>query len=58
MHLCAIAYNLKKYLKFITKTSKSAEKALASIVLKIKQLFKVVIFILTASNFSVNYAKY
>ena len=58
MHLSAIAYNLKKYLKFTTKKSKTTEKALASIVLKIKKLFKVINLILSASNFSVNYAKY
>ena len=58
MHMSAIAYNLKKYLKFITKTSKSAEKALASILFKIKQLFKSIILILSPSNFSVQYCKY
>ena len=36
MHLSAIAYNLKKYLKFITKTVKSDAKAAGLFVLQIK----------------------
>jgi hypothetical protein len=36
MHLSAMAYNLKKYLKFITKTVKSDAKSLAFILCQIK----------------------
>jgi transposase len=39
MHMSAIAYNLKKYLKFITKTVKSDAKAMHHFVLAIKALF-------------------
>ena len=39
MHLAAIAYNLKKYLKFTTKTAKSGAKSLALIIFKITSLF-------------------
>ncbi len=39
MHLVAIAYNLKKYLKFVTKTAKSGARSLALIIFKIKSLF-------------------
>tara|TARA_R110000868_G_scaffold279293_1_gene539374 strand:- start:121 stop:894 length:774 start_codon:yes stop_codon:yes gene_type:complete len=39
MHLSAMAYNLKKYLKFITKTVKSDAKAMHLFVLEIKALF-------------------
>lgn len=38
MHLSAMAYNLKKYLKFITKTVKSDAKAVCRVVLNIKAL--------------------
>ena len=38
MHLSAMAYNLKKYLKFITKTVKSDTKAVCRVVLNIKAL--------------------
>lgn len=41
MHLAAIAYNLKKYLKFTQKLAKSEAKSLAFIVSKIKMLLKV-----------------
>lgn len=39
MHLSAMAYNLKKYLKFISKTVKSDAKAMHRFVLNIKALF-------------------
>jgi hypothetical protein len=39
MHLSAMAYNLKKYLKFITKTVKSDAKILDHFVIAIKALF-------------------
>ena len=39
MHLSAMAYNLKKYLKFITKTVKSDAKAMHLFVLELKALF-------------------
>jgi len=39
MHLSAMAYNLKKYLKFISKTVKSDAKAMHHFVLEIKALF-------------------
>jgi len=35
MHLAAIAYNLKKYLKFVTETAKSWAKSLAFDIFKI-----------------------
>ena len=35
-HTSAIAYNLKKYLKFITKTAKSGAKSLGFTFLEIK----------------------
>jgi len=38
MHLSAMAYNLKKYLKFIAKTAKSDTKAVCRFVLNIKAL--------------------
>lgn len=40
MHLSAMAYNLKKYLKFITKTVKGDAKAVCCIALNIKASFK------------------
>ncbi|WP_457610374.1 hypothetical protein [Lutibacter sp.] len=39
MHLSAMAYNLKKYLKFISKTVKSDAKAMLHFVLELKALF-------------------
>jgi len=38
MHLAAMAYNLKKYLKFTQKLAKSEAKALAHFFLEIKRL--------------------
>jgi len=38
MHLSAIAYNLKKYLKFTQKQAKSEAKALRSLLCEIKTL--------------------
>ncbi|WP_211252730.1 transposase, partial [Crocinitomix catalasitica] len=38
MHLAAMAYNLKKYLKFTQKLAKSEAKALANFFLEIKGL--------------------
>jgi transposase len=53
MHLAAIAYNLKKYLKFITKTVKSEAKTLALVIFKIKPLFGNYILILSGTNFRI-----
>jgi len=39
MHLAAIAYNLKKYLKFIKKTVRSNAKAMTSLFLSLRALF-------------------
>jgi len=39
MHLSAMAYNLKKYLKFISKTVKSDAKVMHRFVLDLKALF-------------------
>ena len=39
MHLSAMAYNLKKYLKFISKTVKSDAKAIHHFVLQIKAYY-------------------
>ena len=49
MHLSAMAYNLKKYLKFITKTVKSDAKAVCHVVLNIKALMTLQIRLLTSS---------
>lgn len=40
MHLSAIAYNLKKYLKFITKNVKSDAKAMHHLFSQFKALFR------------------
>ena len=40
MHLSAIAYNLKKYLKFISKTVKSDAKAMRHLFFLLKRFFK------------------
>lgn len=40
MHLAATAYNLKKYLKFTSKTVKSEAKAMAHLFLTVKSFFK------------------
>lgn len=50
MHLAAIAYNLKKYLKFITKTTKSEAKSIALVFFKIKPLFGHYSWILSRVN--------
>ncbi len=49
MHLSAMAYNLKKYLKFITKTVKSDAKAGCYFVLQLKRPFTLQIGLLTSS---------
>lgn len=51
MHLSAMAYNLKKYLKFITKTVKSGDKAVRNFVLELKEIFILQIRPLTSFNF-------
>lgn len=51
MHLSAMAYNLKKYLKYITKTVKSDAKAVCHLVLNIKALMTLQIRPLTPFNF-------
>ena len=54
MHLSAIAYNLKKYLKFTQKMAKSGAKVLLSIVLENNRAIVSIILILspTGINFS------
>lgn len=49
MHLSAMAYNLKKYLKFITKTAESNSKAVCHLVFKIISLMTSQIRLLTPS---------
>ncbi|SEA60941.1 Transposase DDE domain-containing protein [Bizionia paragorgiae] len=44
MHLAALAYNLKKYLKFTQKLSKTKAKALGLIFSKINGLQNLIIF--------------
>ncbi len=51
MHLSAMAYNLKKYLKFITKTVKSDTKAVGHFVLQLKGVFTLQIKPLTSFIF-------
>ena len=51
MHLSAMAYNLKKYLKFITKTVKSDAKAVGYFVLQLKEAFTLQIRLLMTFNF-------
>jgi len=51
MHMAAIAYNLKKYLKFITKTAKSGARSLVAIIFNIKSLFSNYNWILSSVNF-------
>ena len=43
MHLSAVAYNLKKYLKFVTKRAKSKAKALAFLFFNKKTLLKLIL---------------
>ena len=49
MHMAAIAYNLKKYLKFTAKTVKSDAKALGHLVLNIKAIITLQIRLLVIS---------
>ncbi len=49
MHLSAMAYNLKKYFKFITKTVRSDAKAVCHFVLNINPLMTLKIRLLTSS---------
>ncbi len=51
MHLSAMAYNLKKYLKFITKTVKSDAKAACRFILQTKSLISLQIRLSTTFNF-------
>ena len=51
MHMAAIAYNVKKYLKFITKTAKSGARSLALIIFNMKSLFGNYNWILSDVNF-------
>ena len=51
MHLSAMAYNLKKYLKFISKTVKSDAKAMHRFVLELKALFTLQIRSFTIFNY-------
>ena len=49
MHLSAMAYNLKKYLKFITKIVKSDAKVVCRVVFNIKALMRLQIRLLPTS---------
>ncbi|GAA3592325.1 hypothetical protein GCM10022396_07040 [Flavivirga amylovorans] len=51
MHLSAMAYNLKKYLKFITKTVRSDAKTVYHVVLNIKPLMTLKVRHLQAHKF-------
>jgi hypothetical protein len=51
MHLSAIAYNLKKYLKFITNTVKSDAKAMHHLFLSLKTMIRSQISIFKAFTF-------
>ena len=51
MHLSAMAYNLKKYLKFIGKTVRSDAKVARHFVLQLKELFILQIRPVTSFNF-------
>ena len=53
MHMAAIAYNLKKYLKFISATVKSGAKSIDSNIFNIKPLYKHYIFILSGLYFRI-----
>ena len=55
MHVAAIAYNLKKYLKFVSKTAKSGARSLALVIFKIKSLFGHYSWILSGANFRVQW---
>ena len=52
MHLSAIAYNLKKYLKFISKTVKSDSKVMRRLILMLKCLLRPTIEPLEGVSFS------
>ena len=47
MHLSAMAYNLKKYLKFVTKRAKSKAKALAFLFRNKRTFSKLILFVLS-----------
>jgi len=51
MHIAAIAYNLKKYLKFITNTVKSDAKAMHHLFLSLKTIIRPQISIFKAFTF-------
>ena len=55
MHLSAIAYNLKKYLKFISKTVKSDSKEMRCLFLMLKRLLRPTIEPLERVSFSQRY---
>ncbi len=52
MHMAAIAYNIKKYLKFITKKAKSNKQALAFYAFLIKATWKRILSLFKTSKFS------
>ena len=52
MHMSAIAYNLKKYLKFISKTVKSDSKVMRRLILTLKCLLRPTIEPLEGVSFS------
>ena len=54
MHVAAMAYNLKKYLKFITKTVKRDAKAMHQLFSSIKRMFRPPIHVLEALIFRRN----
>ena len=51
MHLSAVAYNLKKYLKFVTKRAKSKAKALAFLCFNKKTLSKLILLVVSHFTF-------
>ena len=51
MHLSAMAYNLKKYLKFVTKNVKSKAKALAMLLLNKKLDLKSILIVISQFKF-------
>ncbi len=52
MHMTAMAYNIKKYLKFITKKAKSNKQTLAFYVLVLKMTWKRFLSRFASLNFS------
>ena len=53
MHMAGIAYNLKKYLKFITKTAKSGARSLGLVFSAIKLQLETYILVVSGFNFRI-----